>query len=468
MKRDQHIVLVVARGEAVRNFMYSGTLQTLHKHARVTVLSVLHDERFRARFESCCDQIIPLQTYEEHRLVSAFRELLHNAHFRWVWSEAVKYYWGLHDARAKTPSQKGKRWLKKAGARVLAFRPILEQLTKVDEYLSWTLRPTRDFDTLFAELQPDLVFNCSHIHGPAADLPTRVAHRLGIPTAGFVFSWDNLTSRSRLFVPYDYFIMWNEQMRQQLLEQYPFLHSQQAIATGTPQFDSHFKPEFKLSRSELCQRIGIDPERPFVLYTTGLDSDFLEEHRIVEAVINYLQRIDLPQKPQLVVRTYIKGTSPEMLALAKRNDPDVVFPPMLWDKEWITPQYEDLYVYNGLLRHCALGINAASTVSLELMMYDKPVINLGMEPPGSSLPYYARFTRHVGYEHYVPVAASGGVMVAESVTDLENKIYRGLTNPAADKPNRKAFLNEMFDDTLDGRSGERVAEALLKLASEKM
>ena len=292
----------------------------------------------------------------------------------------------------------------------------------------------------------------------------RIAHRMGIPTAAFIFSWDNLTSRGRIFVPYDYYLMWNEEMKAQILSQYPFLKPEQVLVTGTPQFDFHFNPEFWLSREELCHRVGLDPQRPFILYTTGLDTDFRDEHKFVEATIRFLQQTDIQPAPQLLVRMYIKGTSPEMQALSKQNIPGVVFPPILWDSQWTMPLYDDLYIYTNLVRHAALGINAASTVTLELMMQDKPIINLGMEPPGSNLPRYARFSRHVEYEHYRSVVQSGGVMVARSMDDLYQMIERGLNQPAADSLKRLAFTKKMFGDTLDGKSGQRVAEVLFDLA----
>ena len=460
-----HILLLVARGEAVRNFLYSDTLPVLAQNARVTLLSLVDHGEVIDRVRPYVERILPLPECPEHPLTTYFRTVAHNAHFRWLWSAAVQYYWGLHDARAKTPRQKFNRLLLKALARTFANRPSLRLLTRIDRALSWYLRPTRQFDALFQELQPDLVFNCSHIHGPQADLPVRVAHRLGIPTATFVFSWDNLTSRSRIFAPYHYYLMWNQGMKEQLLALYPELKPEQVFVTGTPQFDYHFKPEFCLPRGELCARLGIDPARPFVLYTTGLDTDFLDEHKFIEAVIRFIREPDLDPQPQLVVRTYVKGTSPEVRALARQDLPGVVFPPVLWDEQWMMPLYEDLSIYTSLLHHCALGINAASTVSLELMMLDKPVINLGMEPPGSRLPHYARFSRHVEYEHYRPVAQSGGVMVARSLDDLRAMIRRGLTDPAADSPARKAFIQQMMNGTLDGNSGQRVAERLLRLVS---
>ncbi|RIK53760.1 MAG: hypothetical protein DCC59_06105 [Chloroflexi bacterium] len=459
-----HILIVVARGEAVRNFLYSDTLPVLAENARVTLLSLVDHGEVIERVRPYVEQVIPLKEYPENRLVAGFRHLVHTAHYRWLWSANARHMWRLHDSRACSWSQKIRRGLLKVSAVLLANRPSLERLTRISNELTWLFRPTREFESLFKRLKPDLVFNASHIHGHQADLPLHIAGRMGIPTAAFVFSWDNLTTRSRIFVPYDHFLMWNESMKSLLLQQYPYLDPSQVVVTGTPQFDFHFKPEYKLSRAELCRRLGIDPARPFVLYTTGMDTDFLDEHKFIEAVIHILQEIALPLRPQLVVRTYIKGTSPEIQALASQKIPDVVFPPILWDRQWVMPLREDLALYSSLLHHCALGINAASTVSLELMALNKPVINLGMEPPGSVLPDWEQFSRHVDYEHFRPVAASGGVMVARSIDDLRTMIARGLEQPLADKPAQDAFMRAMMGDTLDGKSGARVAEALLRLA----
>ncbi|GIU73208.1 MAG: hypothetical protein KatS3mg004_0295 [Bryobacteraceae bacterium] len=50
-------------------------------------------------------------------------------------------------------------------------------------------------------LRPDVVF-CTH-QRPSSVLPAMVlaARRLGIPTATFIFSWDNLTSKGRIAAP---------------------------------------------------------------------------------------------------------------------------------------------------------------------------------------------------------------------------------------------------------------------------
>lgn len=462
-----HVLLVVPRGEAVRNFLYSDTLPTLAAAARVTVLTVVHDEEFVGPFRSLTEEILPLPELAASRWVYYLRTLTENAHDRWLWSAVAQNNWELRDRRAAQRGKRWQRWLVKGAARALAWPGALHALTRLEQGLHYRLRPTSAMDRLLERLRPDLVFNGSHIHGLAGELPLRVAQRMGIPTAGFIFSWDNLTSRSRIFVPYDHYLVWHEGMRRQLLSIYPRVPAANVHVTGTPQFDFHFQPQYQLSREETCRRLGIDPARPYVCYTAGIAHHFPQEHRHVELVIRLLGELDLPERPQLVVRVNVKDTSPEMRALAERGLPDVIFPPVQWDRERAIPRQEDLAVYSGLLRHAALGINAASTVSLELLAFDKPVINLDFDPPGSDLPWCLGYERHIRFDHYRTVAESGAVMVARSAADMARFLRRGLTAPEADAEVRRRFLAETFGGTLDGGCGRRVAETLLALAGRK-
>ena len=460
-----HIVMVLARGEAVRNFLYSDTLPTLSRHARVTLLSVMDDEEFVTRFSPPASCVVPLIQYPERRLVKSFRRLVHQGHFRWLWTEAVKTTWARHDAQAVTLQAKAKRMLWKAVAYALARRRVLEYLTEVERRLTWALRTNDDYLELWRMLKPDLVFNTSHVHAPAADLPVRIARMLGIRTAAFIFSWDNPTSRSRIFPRYDYFLTWNNRMRGQLRELYPTTPEERILVTGTPQFDFHFRPQSALTREQLAQRIGIDPGRPFVLYTTGIARHLPNEHVLVETTARMLRETGVRPTPQLVVRTYIKGTSPETKALAAQRLPGVTFAPMLWEEKWHMPLPEDQVLYSALLRHAQVGINVGSTVSLELLMHNKPVINIAYAPAGVDRPEHSRYLRYPQYEHYRPVIESGAVMVARSEADLREMLGRALTAPGDGAEARHRFLDSMFGSTLDGRSGARVGQCLLEIAA---
>jgi oligoribonuclease (3'-5' exoribonuclease) len=462
--RKPLIVVVVPRGEAVRNFLYSDTLRLLHEQTRMILLSVVTNDEVLSKARPFVDEIIPIKEHPIPALVRQLRVLLENAHDYWLWSKVAQNNWEIRDRRSREEGKRLKRWIVKASSAILGNSLCLNVLTSLEQYLHWRFRTTRMYDELFARLQPDLVFNGSHIHGLAGELPLFVAHNMGIKTAGFIFSWDNLTSRSRIVVPYDYWLVWHDGMKRQLLDIYPRIAPENVLVTGTPQMDFHFKPEYVMPREELCRRIGIDASRPFVLYTTGIDHHFPQEHVHVELVIRLMKNLQLPERPQLVVRNYIKGTSSEMQSLAEKKIEDVVFPPMLWDMAWATPRPEDLELYCSLVRHAAMSINAASTVTLEFLLINKPVINLDFDPPGTNLAFCDGYKRHIRFDHFWPVAQSGATMVAQSEDDLAKMLVRGLTQPELDQTARRRFVSEFFGPTGDGQSGCRVAEVLLKLA----
>jgi hypothetical protein len=58
-------------------------------------------------------------------------------------------------------------------------------------------------------------------------------------------------------------------------------------------------------------------------------------------------------------------------------------------------------------------------------------------------------------------------MVTKSEADMRQALIRGLTQPKADSEARKKFVRQFFGDTLDGRSGQRVADRLVELARRK-
>lgn len=463
-----HIVLIVPRGEAVRNILYSNTLQVLKQHARLTLISVVDDTDFRARFEPQVENFVALKEFEQTKLVGYLRMLVEDAHFRWLWSAVARNKWEIQDRLAHRKKRQLFRLGEKALARTLANRPTLNALSQVERIMTYKMRPTDQFDRLFADIKPDLVFNASHIHGFAGELPARVAHEMGIPTAGFVFSWDNLTSRSRILVPYDYYLVWTEDQKRLLREIYPKVRDDVVFVTGTPQFDFHFDPKFQLSREELAERIGIDPARPFILWTTGITRHFLQEHKHIENVIQILREIDIEPRPQLVVRVYAKGIGADMQEFAKQKIPDVVFPNVEWDPVRRMPHYEDLFTYTNQVRHAALSINAASTVTLEFLLLDKPVINLDFDPPGTNLHPAEGFPRHIRFDHFWPIAQSGATMVARSSEDMKRFLIRGLTEPMADSDKRQAFVQKFFGGTADGHASERVANCLLDLARRQV
>ena len=458
------IVALIPRGEVIRNFVHSGALDEVARSVDVSLFSISTnselDEVLRNRFGS----VFPLDEFDERWLVRFQREILDISHNRWIWSKAAQERWRLRDAEAVSVKQKSKHLLKKAVGCTFANRPGLSFLGRVERESSRRLRTTDSYERLLSELKPSLVFNGSHIHSKIATQAVQAAQWLGIPTATFIFSWDNLTSQGRIMLPYDYFLVWNEALKDQLLEMYKWIKPDNVFVTGTPQFDFHFRSEFYLSREDYCRHIGADPRRPIVFYATGMPNHMPGEPEIVERIANGLTEYPPHLRPQLLVRVYPKDRSGRFEEMEKRRS-DILFPKVAWEAAWLTPKYEDSYALVNALRHCALGINVASTVSLELCMFDKPVINVGYNPesvPASVLSY----ADYYEFDHYKPVVDSGAVHVAKSSAEMLSLIEKCIVDPGTGSMKRRSLVDRMFGSTLDGKSSERVAQVLTRLATK--
>jgi hypothetical protein len=461
--RDARIVAIVPRGEVIRNFVYSGAFKYLSQEADLSLLSVSAGAKMDKLLKDTFQNVYPLADADDPWALRMQREIIATAHNRWLWSNAAKERSRLRDAEAKTAREKFRRFLKKAISYPFANRPGLAVLTGLERRLSRSLSVENPYVELFQTTKPTLVFNGSHVHSKIANRAVDAAQRLGIPTATFIFSWDNLTSQGRILHPYDYYLVWNEQLKAQLLELYDNIDESCIFVTGTPQFDCHFRPEYHRDRDEFCEEMGLDPTRPFVLYSTGMANHMPGEPEIVEEIADILASLEIQAKPQLMVRVYPKDRTGRFDDLKKRRR-DILFPDVAWDPKWMTPAPSDSAALINSIRHAAVGINVASTVSLELCMFDKPVINIGFNPR-SVEPETLSYASYYDFDHYRPVVESGAVSVAWDREQLRDLITHSLSDPVERQHERKAFLQDMFGNTLDGCSANRVADVLLSLAS---
>jgi hypothetical protein len=407
-------------------------------------------------------RVFLLKDIQERRIVRSLREIEHMAHGRWLWSAAAQERWRLREIEADTAKLKLKRLGKKLACYPFANRRGLRLLTKVERASSRWLRTTDDYLRMFKTLQPALVFNGSHVHSDVAIQAVQAAQWLGIPTAAFIFSWDNLTSQGRIMPPYEYYLVWNEAIRNQLLQIYDSVRPEQVFVTGTPQFDFHFRREFRWTREEFCTHVGADPQRPIVLYATGMANHMPGEPYMVERIACILAEMTDLGRPQLLVRVYPKDRTGRFEEL-KRQRSDILFPEVPWEAAWLTPRIEDSYLLTNMLRHSAVGINIASTISLELCMFDKPVINLGYNPPHVDKDD-VDFSRYYEFDHYRPLVETGAVALAKSESELRVMLRKALTEPQMGSKQRQALIKDMFGHTLDGYSGLRVADRLIQLA----
>ena len=91
------------------------------------------------------------------------------------------------------------------------------------------------------------------------------AMALGIPTGVCVASWDNLTNKGHIKAVPDRVMVWNEAQLREAVELHGVAASKVTV-TGAQPFDRWFDREPSTSRQEFCAKVGLPPDRPFVLF----------------------------------------------------------------------------------------------------------------------------------------------------------------------------------------------------------
>ena len=112
------------------------------------------------------------------------------------------------------------------------------------------------------------------------------------------------------------------------------------------------------------------------------------------------------------------------------------------------------------LKYSDIFINVASTITIEAILFDKPVINVAFDgyehkPAWESV---ARYYKE--YTHYLDIVRTGGVMVAGAAGELIEAINKYLINPRADEEGRRKIVQEQVSQ-FDGHASQRVANFII-------
>ena len=98
------------------------------------------------------------------------------------------------------------------------------------------------------------------------------------------------------------------------------------------------------------------------------------------------------------------------------------------------PFKEDIEDLRSLLEYCDLNINMCSTMSLDFMIFDKPVINPVF---GNEKNELYNDQKYLKYAHYERVVQSGAVAIVKNKEELIESINFSLENPQAGSPNKE-------------------------------
>ena len=235
------------------------------------------------------------------------------------------------------------------------------------------------------EHQPDFVF-CTNPRPTQAIAPILAAQDLGIPTASFIFSWDNLPKATTLIEP-DYYFVWSDYMKNELLQYCPYVKTEQVLVTGTPQFESHFDKKLLQTKEAFFKAHNLDLAKKYICFsgddivTSPLDQYYLEDLAISVQELNqqgYLLGIVYRKCPVDFTSRYD--------AILKRYKDVIVSIDPLWrpvGKSWneIMPTKEDFALQANICEHTEFVGNIASSMVFDFVAHDKSCLFFDYEQP---------------------------------------------------------------------------------------
>jgi len=308
------------------------------------------------------------------------------------------------------------------------------------------------------------------LEGPREMALMEAARKMGLPTAVMIRSRDNLAAKiQHLPDAADYFV-WSEGTRDFLLYMYPEFRPETVFVTGSPQFDRHLDPSYRLSRDEFFERIGLDPDRPLIVYTCATPTLIKHEIEITQHLADAVRDGRFVRGAQLLVRMHPRGFGSDYPVL-KRTYPGVaVYPPLTshpyrgaeHEAQVVRLIMEDEPVHLATLAYQDVQVNISGTMFVDSAILDKPSVGIYYDIPADT-PVGLSTRRFYARTDMQSILESGGVRLASSPDECISLINRYLEDPTLDAEGR-ARIRAAECGPLDGLAGERIAAHLLRLA----
>ncbi|HET8887234.1 MAG TPA: hypothetical protein VFM70_12870 [Salinimicrobium sp.] len=457
--------LVITDGVGYRNFCLSDFLVEASKgYERVIIYSGLPTSVYNLEeFKNI--KVVELPVFVEPFKTWFWRKFKEVAHL-----QLHKKFFGINDnlksnySDAKSNRGRATRFIFQF-TKFCHSETFVQQLEKLQKKSLVNHNITKEISQILKKDRPNFLF-FTHQRPPYMMPIIVAAEKLKIKTCSFIFSWDNLASKGRMASSFDRFVVWSDLMKEELLYFYPNTTSENVEVVGTPQFEPYVLPKYQMDRQEFFRKFQLSENKRIICYSCGDISTSKNDELYIQVIAEAIQNKKIKEEVNFIVRTSPAEDGSRFSKIQKS------FPFIIWNfpkwhlsrenhpEEWSQriPQEEDLHDLRGLLEYCDLSINMCSTMSLDFMIFDKPVINPVFGNEKNGLYNDQRFLQ---YAHYKKVAESGAVEIVKDADTLIFAINDSLQNPLKKYKEHKGILELQIGKPLQGTS-KRIVEALIK------
>ena len=255
------------------------------------------------------------------------------------------------------------------------------------------------------EENPDMVFS-TDLYNYNEIFISRLCSKINVTTFVSILSWDNLKYKGRIINYYDKFFVWGEMMKNDLLNHRPFLSPRSIIKSSSPQFSYHFEisDENVFSKRDLYKHFNFKNDRQYIFYCANTEIIFPDEPDLVEKIYLSIKSKEIDGNPYLLVRLHpfdryerfdeIRHKYPKIKFFSsKKNYKNKMGP------QYFSPKRFDLLRFSSALKHSALCVNMGSTVTIDALILNVPVVVIAFSENTSSVSHEL-ISNIYNYGHY--------------------------------------------------------------------
>lgn len=344
-------------------------------------------------------------------------------------------------------------------ARTLARLPLLGTrsglalLHNCFHTLERALPPPPEVTEVFRRVNPDVLLLTPLLYfGSQQAAHVRCARRLGIKSVLGVGSWDHLTTKGLIHEIPDRVLVWNEAQKREAIA----LHgvpADRVVVTGSQAYDHWFSTKPALDRAGFCRKVGLDPERPMVLYLCS--SPFIAPHE-VGFVRSWMTAIRRSSDERLRGVSLLVRPHPQNAAQWENVDLAAEFEhAALWPKTGVNPiggvarsdYFDSMYHAEAVV-----GVNTSGMIESGIL--GKPVYSVLTEEFAST----QEGTLH--FQHLKNV--EGGLLyLAGSLEEHASQLSRLLADGRSERQGTRQFIQAFIrPNGLDQAATPLVVEAV--------
>lgn len=323
-------------------------------------------------------------------------------------------------------------------------------------------------ETLKAE-KPALVF-CTNQRITTAVASILAAQDLGIPTATFIFSWDNLPKGTKI-VETDFYFVWSEHMKKELQYYYPHIQEKQIFVTGTPQFETHFYKELLESKLTFFETHKLDLTKKYICFSGDDITTSPNDEQYLADVANAIKELNAKgHQLGIIFRRCPVDFSKRYDIVLKKYDDIIVSINPKWEKigeTWntILPTRDDLLLQMNTIFHSELVINLGSSMVFDYAAFNKPCGFINYDVPNSKIPDWS-VKKIYNFIHFRSMPTEDSVFWLNNSKEIAQEIEKMVSKDSSKVVENAQKWFEIINQHPPQEAAERIWQAIAAITQK--